>query len=483
MTLDALISQHADDYEGLDLFTAYTAAAPFHRLGVSMLVQEASPVDPIDLFVLKGIRSGRTSPASLAEFFGLDEHDVDVSLAAMLHDTWIRADSSSEGIALGILPTGHKVLEEEVAYSQQVREAEVWLNATSGEVELKIPRRRLLQGKDARARNLFLLRDRLPKPQTSADLDFAELQSAVTKAGSAVWAGTKLTVVLDVLGVTPKPIGYREVDVLVFQSLDGRKVEFEVFDAGVRSTLMESGLRRLEEERAEVVPLVELPAAEDIEAFRRQATWVEAIRERETGSQDSALEQIDTRDRLRDQLSRAEGTIRVLQERQDLQQLARNGENREVWVDVLTRRAQRYVVMEFPWITRQALDDEIIGLMQAAMRRGVHLWLSWGLDEKGRADPGDPVVLEKLRVMERRRDPGKLTVRYRGDTHRKILLWDSDLALVGSFNFGSFRGDPRKPVRQEMCVYVTSPAAVLDLEAEFLALFGTETLSRAPEVS
>jgi hypothetical protein len=41
-----------------------------------------------------------------------------------------------------------------------------------------------------------------------------------------------------------------------------------------------------------------------------------------------------------------------------------------------------------------------------------------------------------------------------GDAHAKILLMDDKYAVIGSFNWLSFEGDPRKGFREEMSYYV-----------------------------
>lgn len=57
-----------------------------------------------------------------------------------------------------------------------------------------------------------------------------------------------------------------------------------------------------------------------------------------------------------------------------------------------------------------------------------------------------------------------------------MLLWDGREALVGSFNFGSYRGDSGRSVKNEISVVVTAPEAVKDLEEDFCAMFGVESL-------
>jgi hypothetical protein len=434
--------------------------------------------------MLRGIKEGLSSPALLGKFFGLDEADVDNALANMLHDRWIIAsfpDVDADSV-LTVLDAGHKTLEEGLAYTQQVREAEVWVDALTSSVELKIPRRRLVRPRDLRDLELFPLQGRYPKPRTSSEIDFNDMQAAVASSGSSVWAGTKVNLLLDVLGLTPRGMGYKQAEVLVFQGAETNDADFMVFDSGVRHAGWESGLRRLEAEQGQVLPLEPLPAPEDVAKFDRELDWIESQCEVEskslpeatsTASQGSA----DTRSRLREELSQAQAAFEAMRSRDARQRLVRNHENRQIWLEVLSGGAARYVAMEFPWISREAFDDEIISQMQGALRRGVNLWLSWGLADRERPDPGDPKVLEKLKEMSRRRDRGRLTVKYRGNTHRKVLLWDGEFVLVGSFNFGSFRGDPRKRVRHEMGGIFSTPSVVEDLEREFKEFFSVDSLS------
>lgn len=484
MDLQTIVARHYQDLPGFDLFTAYSAGIPIHRLSVSLLVQEASPVDPIDLFMLRGIKEGLTSPRVLSKFFGLEELDVDNALANMLHDRWIVASppASDGDSVLTILDTGHRTLEEGLAYTQQVREAEVWVDALTSDVELKIPRRRLMRPRDLRDLELFPLQERYPKPRASADIDFNGLQAAVASAGSSVWAGTKVNLLLDVLGVTPRGIGYKRAEVLVFQGTETNDADFFVFDSGIRHPGWETALRRLEDEKGQVLPVEPIPEEQDVAQFKRELDWIASQSELESKvlherTLEGAPGQVDTRSRLREELSRAEIAMEAMRSRDARQRLVRNHENRQIWLEVLSGDAARYVAMEFPWITREAFDDEIILQMQGALRRGVNLWLSWGLADRERPDPGDPRVIERLKEMSRRRDPGRLTVKYRGNTHRKVLLWDGEYVLVGSFNFGSFRGDPRKPVRHEIGGIFSTPSVVADLEAEFKDFFGVDTLS------
>jgi phosphatidylserine/phosphatidylglycerophosphate/cardiolipin synthase-like enzyme len=203
-------------------------------------------------------------------------------------------------------------------------------------------------------------------------------------------------------------------------------------------------------------------------------------------SSGSATPQIDTRERLRGELAAAQAALRekeaVVEEQGKIigqQRLFRNHENRNAWKRVLLDEAQRYVVMEFPWITREAIDTEMLQCFEDALRRRVKLWIAWGLDEQGKAGGrvADPAVLKDITDLQKRHGVRSIRMQRRGNTHRKVLLWDGRAAIIGSFNWGSFRGDPRWRVREEIGAQVMTPREVSDLEAEYRRIFSTSSLA------
>ncbi len=374
MDLETIVQQHSHDFPGLDLFTAYSAAVPVSRLNFVLLIREASDVDPLALFLLKGVKEGLSSPTALATFFGLDEVDAGALLAGMIHDQWVLANFVDGRTELVILKTGERVLSEEIAYTQQRRDCEAWFDALTGTIALKIPRRRLLTAKQAREMGLFILGGRIPKPRTPSEVSFEVLQKSVGSLGSQVWPGSKVNLLLDILELTSKGTGYRHVEVLVFQSPDGTKVDFEVFESGMRQPDCESGLRQLEADRQAIFASEPLPAAADLEGFAREVDRVIALQREEAtqsassaGSEEPArqarferqLEPESTNNfepivedlpsaKTREKLRAAEEELKELRRREDSQKLVRNRANRDLWLNLLHSQAKSYIVMEFP---------------------------------------------------------------------------------------------------------------------------------------
>lgn len=509
-----IVEQHRHDFQDKQLFTAYSAAVPVYRLRAVLLVKESIEVDPIDAFLLRGISKGLNTPTQLTSFFGLDQYVVEDSLGNMLHHEWLLArPTPDKGIVLSLQPLGKEVLSQEQAIVEQTRDAEIWVDSLTGKCEIKKPRTRLLQLRDVKAQQLFSLGTVVPAPRRSSELDFNNLQQSLSAVGPQLWPGTRLAVLLDILSVSTRGTGYKPVQVLAFQVERASSFEFEVFDAGGRDEQYERILRRLDSERnVSLVPTEPIPPPDELAAYRAEVKQIERLAAAEAKTSAAQVSPVEpelapssdmvgvpalplqeesptpqpspviagrtTTQRLRSELLDAHARIDSLEELINDQALVRNEENRIFWKRVLLGKAVSFVVMEFPWVSRGALNDEMLNCFAAALQRKVKLWITWGIDEEGPTKrSNDDWVLQKIEQLGRQfRNP--VHIHYRGNTHRKVLFWDGAGALIGSFNFGSFGADPRKGIREELSALIRSPRELANLAEEYQKLFGVEILGR-----
>ncbi|WMY08080.1 hypothetical protein [Paraburkholderia phenoliruptrix] len=136
----------------------------------------------------------------------------------------------------------------------------------------------------------------------------------------------------------------------------------------------------------------------------------------------------------------------------------------------LTGSKSRLLIVS-PWITHQVIDNMFVMSLEALLRNGVEVTVAYGLaDEDGTRGPDKanqkPAITQRaereLSDIQRRFDNFKLV--FLGNTHRKLLVSDNSFAVVTSFNWLSFRGDPGKKARDEFGFLVTEPE---DVEAIF----------------
>lgn len=125
--------------------------------------------------------------------------------------------------------------------------------------------------------------------------------------------------------------------------------------------------------------------------------------------------------------------------------------------DALLNSRERLMIIS-PWIRHQVVTDRFVRNLESLLRRGVQVHIGYGLvDEDGRDKAGaKPAISEKanrdLKGLEKKFK--NFTFAFIGNTHRKVLVSDTRYAVTTSFNWLSFKGDPREKPRDEAGIYI-----------------------------
>lgn len=192
---------------------------------------------------------------------------------------------------------------------------------------------------------------------------------------------------------------------------------------------------------------------------------------------------------VEEQLTRGpSGELEVLQQRLRLaqQQLAEaldEGKKQQVrnlymldhpplLLDALNSAANRLLIIS-PWIFAVVVDASFLRKLETLLTRGVRVWIGYGINE-------EETQLKKTPDIEARKALRDLSVRFAnftlmrlGDTHAKVLIKDSEFAVVTSFNWLSFRGDPHRKLRDEQGVLIQRADLVDQKFAELIGRFGS----------
>jgi phosphatidylserine/phosphatidylglycerophosphate/cardiolipin synthase-like enzyme len=126
--------------------------------------------------------------------------------------------------------------------------------------------------------------------------------------------------------------------------------------------------------------------------------------------------------------------------------------------DALANSKERLMIIS-PWIRHQVVTDRFVRSLEALLRSGVKVYIGYGLVEDGGRGGGKPPITPKaerdLKDLEKRFK--NLTFSFIGNTHRKVLVSDNRYAVTTSFNWLSFRGDPKEKPRDEAGIYISKP--------------------------
>lgn len=96
------------------------------------------------------------------------------------------------------------------------------------------------------------------------------------------------------------------------------------------------------------------------------------------------------------------------------------------------------------------MDETFLGSIESLLRKGVKVYIGYGLSDDGGPGEKQPITRqakEALGNLQKRFN--NLTVKLVGNTHRKQLVSDDRFAVLTSFNWLSFRGDPKARARDE----------------------------------
>ncbi len=126
--------------------------------------------------------------------------------------------------------------------------------------------------------------------------------------------------------------------------------------------------------------------------------------------------------------------------------------------DALINSKERLMIIS-PWIRHQVVTDRFVRKLEILLRNGIKVYIGYGLvDGDGRDKAGGKLAI----TPKAERDLKDLQKRFRnftfafvGNTHRKVLVSDSRYAITTSFNWLSFKGDPRDKPRDEAGIYIT----------------------------
>ena len=100
--------------------------------------------------------------------------------------------------------------------------------------------------------------------------------------------------------------------------------------------------------------------------------------------------------------------------------------------------AKSYVMIHCPWIKDGAVNDVMITSMTKAVKNGIKIFITYGIDQSENAEQSSQNAIERLRSISDSKSGGRVFINWIGNDHSKESIIDGDLLLTGSFNFLSF---------------------------------------------
>lgn len=464
---------------GYTLVSYGEVALPVYRLSVRTLAVAETPLSTTEVFVLRGIDQGLGSTEDITGVLGLDKRFVTSVVSELMRGDQLAllAPEGAKRQKLSLTMKGRRTLATEAAEHPEERMIQLFWDGLTRRV-VAISDEGLVTAQEARSRGLRTIPTIGGSPPTADDLDRGEVERMLD---DATGRRKRLVSILSFLAIDKRYVVYQPAVALVYRGrtpsdlLVSFAVDGQVSEPHEAAFARAEGVRRLKiakelEEGLERPP--ELPAgwetepavAATIEGMESQEVADALLARVEQQAAEAAVKDATDRaereialSRAKDAAARSKATEPALS-RPTIRRLSMP-EHAPLLRSALTEARNRLLIIS-PWIRAGVVNHRFINQLRDLLRGGVKVYLGWGIGDDKEKDMRD-VDRRAIEDIERLgRDHANLAFKYIGNTHAKVLIQDSRLAIYGSFNWLSFKGDPNRGFREENSLLVTIPEKV-----------------------
>lgn len=340
--------------------------------------------------------------------------------------------------------------------------------------DLFIDTKRYYKGNELKDNTMLPLRAALERP-TVDDITYEKLNNAIKQyrvlnGKNSFFEGD----LLSINRVEKVYTEYKKIYVLVYYNYEKDTMELRAFEKSTRCQEYETIILRMQNENLHQInldkktivdelserPLLNsLPKEiiEEAEEFEnKKDEYQKQIDVLKTQIIDYS-EQIDSEAVPEKEKVTATQQVRILRkqlEELENRQISANRilntyDHRPLMIKAL-KEANKQVVIVSPWIKRSGVNNEVILLIEKALQRKVKVIIGYGISEE---QDSDPKIVKRLEDMHKKKHGKYLDIVSLNNTHEKVLICDDDFLVITSFNWLSFRGDPKFGFRQETGYY------------------------------
>ena len=430
-------------------------------------------------FVLQMSNLKVTQPAELGKMLGMSQNYVASAAAELLRENLV---TQSPGLHIGITDSGKQVLKDRGrtrrARNKHIRVPYDPLTRRILDTDVE----QLLDRDEVRKNGLFIP-PTIPRRPRLSNIRIDEIRGYERFYGRQ----RDKAEILEVSDIKDVRLKYRSDVILVkLDAVNSDKSLFAAYQAQQYLEEESASIQRLADRGVDLVPGELKP-----EHF---AHWIQP--QEISQEESSLLKEIDDLDQVVSEADRAvaeakatHGTTQDNAERSELEarinilesqklQLEQELEERESRLTSITKGQIRLIKTEehrhllltaigkssseltlvSAWIDPYAFDDEVCRTLVAAVARGTHVRIAWGLGVRNRGSDSSRnrekgnAVLSKLRGLIPGNLRGNLTTKT-VETHEKFIICDDQFCAWGSFNWLSYRGERDSAYRRETSSY------------------------------
>lgn len=470
MTIEELAQKNANAVAGYDLVKYFEAACPVYKIELKFTMQKKKPLSILQEFILRFLKENVTSTDTICAFLGINPDVVFNAIADLRANDLLTVDIYRENLKL--TDKGRKVLEKASVIVPEELSFSVMMDGLTGDVF--IDTKRYYKGNELRDNTMIPLKTAFDRPSIE-DISYENLNNAIkqyriSNGKNSFFEGD----LLSINEVEKVYTEYKKIYVLVYYNYEKETMELRAFEKSVRRQEYETIILRMQNENLHQIDFDKKTIVDELnERPLLNSIPKEIIEEAEEfenkkgdyQKQIDALktqiidfnEQIDSEAVPEKERITATQQVRIL--KKQLEELQNKQESANRILNTYDHRplllkalkdAQKQVIIVSPWIKRSGVNNEVLLLIEKALQKKVQVVIGYGISDE---QDSDPKILKQLENMKRKKYGNYLTLVSLNNTHEKVLICDNDFLVITSFNWLSFRGDPKFGFRQETGYY------------------------------
>lgn len=452
MTPEETAERFSDARPGFDLISYAEVALPFYRLTLRLQTIEHKAIGPFEEFLLRAVDAGIVEQHVIAEALGLEAGVIEAILVGLLE---------SDALLLGPVGTdGKETLVVGVAGRRMLEDA---AQIVSDQRVIDVDYDGLL-----RKPTPFLVR--YLEPRQVSRRGIREIAPHPTRPPDEVELRTKLDLIEAIIRETGGP--RREMaDVLAVRGVQRRT---RIFQSAVALVFRPQGTRRAQGQVAFVIAgqlsdphsrvFAEAGLGRKLGLAKRGIEDARAAASRVLG--EDVVNRIQTQTGTVPTTTGTAGALDLAPS--DGVRSVETYEHPRILAHALKSSRQRLLIIS-PWLRSAVIDEAFIAELEDALKRGVSVYIGWGMATSEDAKDADKGAFEQLTSLATKHE--RFVFKRLGKTNAKVLLCDDAFVVVTSFNWLSFKGDPKRTFRDERGTLVSLSDHVEEQFGELSARF------------
>lgn len=462
ITIENLVKEYADSVKGFELVNYYKGAFPVYKIDLEVVVQRKKEIGLVQEYCLKFMYANNNGKKALkiknlSDLLGLKEKVIESNVLELHQLDLVTFRFDTKEVLL--TEKGIDVLEKNNLIVPELVNYTFIIDGITGEYQIKESLLKMNMIKN----QSYVIPFNKPKPLID-NIDLRKLKALVDEDKKLNQRSYIDGNIININSIEKVEKLYRRFNVLVYSN-DEYQIELKVFDRNKRIPKYETILLNMLNDNFKIIPTVDRDESIDSNENNEFLEYVNYAKEKE----DEVKVVEDNIKKLQNNVNKnklieAESdeeyhskTLRIQELEIELQKekeklvrlpkLLNTYDHRPFMMETL-KRAESQVVIVSPWIKTAATDVELRQEIKSALMREVKVVICYGISNEIESD-----VQYALKQLEKlKEDPTCRKYLYLvklGNTHEKVLVCDKKYVVITSFNWLSFKGDPKRGFRQE----------------------------------